>query len=138
MGPVGRRMQVASPVERLQSKMDELKDDVNAVKEEVAATKADIAVTKEEVKAKLDHVILPDGTYSNQATVKREDMFPSLRDQMKAMQTVVMGDTSRWQVLEIVEWGLYLVKLPVTTLPRLEDATLFSWEDLQAKKARKA
>lgn len=123
MSPRTKRMGAGIPVHDLRKEVEELKKEVKSVKENGVAPV---------------HTIYPDGTYSNQNAVVVESGFASLKDCVKHFETVVMGDGSRWQVLEIEDWGLHLVKLPLKTQARLEDATVFGWDTLQELKGRKA
>lgn len=89
-----------------------------------------------------DHKTYPDGTYENTPPVTIEpqekvvEEWP-LKDSVRIYNILVMDDGTQWQVLEVLGWGLGLVKHPRHSLPSLQDAKPFSWEDLIAKNARK-
>ena len=82
------------------------------------------------------HTIHTDGTYTNAQTTAVE-AFPSLKGKAPAMSVLMYRDGSRFLVLEQYDWGVSVVPHPCRRSPSIEDGVVMSWEDLQAKSARK-
>lgn len=80
------------------------------------------------------HVIHEDGTYSNDVNaVTQKDR---LRDKLKVYDVMLFGDGTKWQVLELYDWGLAVAPFSKVTMPSMYDTTVLSWEELDEKKVR--
>ena len=56
---------------------------------------------------------------------------------LKMYDFIFFGDDSKWQVLEIYEWGLALAAYPRKTMPSMYDTSVYSWDELDSKNIRR-
>jgi len=80
------------------------------------------------------HVIYEDGTYSNNlsVTVQKE----SHKDKLKVYDVILFEDGTKWEVIQLYDWGLAVAAFSKKRMPSMHDAVMYSWEELDEKKVR--
>lgn len=85
-----------------------------------------------------EHTIHSDGTYSNTGVTVSKPTKEKFSEETLKFNDILVINGKRWQARKRLGWGVYMVRIPYKREPGIQDATFFTWEQLEEGGATRA